>query len=312
VNSGKEGSSFGQEVMKSSMLKILVAIPHFYNVSGPKEFLHSSRAGVNMKERKFVVSQSINSYKTVFNELGLDGEILLIGDPTNSLFTINVDVSNGLSNSLHIPWKAIDHIATFAKNYDFVVIAEDDIEVNSNTFRELISLETKLSMSDLVIPNRIEYFENEIFCVDLLGEYRWKFRSRKILGEDFRRPLNLHSGFLLLSSAKFQKAYELRKFKFPTEIGNLGYLESALFNLAKTFKVYRKIPVNSALSVTHLDGWLARQVYEERISYRAAIRLIVNSNTKGKSFLTLVIFVTPISRIFFKLRKEARRFLRVK
>ena len=312
MNSGKEGSSFGQEVMKSSMLKILVAIPHFYNVSGPKEFLHSSRAGVNMKERKFVVSQSINSYKTVFNELGLDGEILLIGDPTNSLFTINVDVSNGLSNSLHIPWKAIDHIATFAKNYDFVVIAEDDIEVNSNTFRELISLETKLSMSDLVIPNRIEYFENEIFCVDLLGEYRWKFRSRKILGEDFRRPLNLHSGFLLLSSAKFQKAYELRKFKFPTEIGNLGYLESALFNLAKTFKVYRKIPVNSALSVTHLDGWLARQVYEERISYRAAIRLIVNSNTKGKSFLTLVIFVTPISRIFFKLRKEARRFLRVK
>ncbi len=284
-----------------NMLRVLVGIPHFFSVVIQPDLFHGSYAVQNRAKRLEIIAQSLNSYKEVFSELDIDGKILLFGDPNNALIKPDIDVSNEVQNSLHIPWKAIDYLAKIVKDYDFVIIAEDDIYVSTETISELLKLENELDMSKTIIPNRVEFFENQAFCVDLLNAYRWKTKSIVIRGEEYRQPLNTHSGFLLLSTSKFIHAYDRRRHDFPTKIGALGYLESALANLTDSMSVFRKIPVNCSLPVTHLDGWLVRQIAEKNITYETARKLVYFSNSKGKNYYFWVLYKKPLDMILKKL-----------
>ena len=278
-----------------SKLKVLVAIPHFFNSGDQSNKPHGSSLFSNRKKRFDFVGQCINSYKQVFEVLGIDGRILLFGDPRNSLLPIDIDVSKNVENSLHIPWATIDYVATYVHEYDFVVVAEDDICIQSRTFKELLELELQLDSSSLVIPNRIEVFENQTFCVDLLSKYRWKTKSKSILGNNFREPINTHSGFILMSSLKFSSAYKKRKHTHPTKIGDLEFLESALANITNSFKVYRKTPAHSSLQVTHLDSWLGMQINLKNLSHQRARRLVIDSKEDGYNYYVSFYFTRPLT-----------------
>jgi hypothetical protein len=282
------------------MLKVLVVIPHYYRLKNKNQLSHSSHSGSNLQARKNIVTECINSYNSIFEELEIDGQIILVGDGKNSLLPLDVDFSESLQNCLHLPWKAIDYAALLGSSFDYIIISEDDISPRKQTIKELIEIESLVDNSILVIPNRIEIFLNTPFCVDLLGSYRWKSKSKKILGGNYRKSLNTHSGFILLSFEKFEVAYRKRKYNLPTKIGELGYLESALANLINSFEIYRKIPINSSLEVIHLDGWLSKQIDDGNLSYDKACILVTESNEEGKSFI-IFILKKFIERIYYKM-----------
>jgi hypothetical protein len=94
--------------------------------------------------------------------------------------------------------------------------------------------------------------------VDVFAFQGW-LPARKIVWSILiQSARNTHSAFLLFSAEKFKIAYANRKSDIPTRHGGLGYLESALANLLIEFTVYRALPTNTALTIKHLDSWLAR------------------------------------------------------
>jgi SAM-dependent methyltransferase len=188
----------------------------------------------------------------------MEFELRVYGMESASLVHIDVDLSRKVKSALHIPWAMVDQVYELADQFDLIILTEDDILVNPQTLRALISIDRKLKPNEMIIPNRIEKFLGFNICVDMFAYSGWLKEKKIVSSLPIQSARNTHSAFLLFSAEKFKFAYAEKKSELPSQHGGLGYLESALANLLFEFIVYRALPTNTTLTIEHLDSWLAR------------------------------------------------------
>jgi hypothetical protein len=105
----------------------------------------------------------------------------------------------------------------------------------------------------------------------------WKGPKFEALGLQIREPINIHSGFLLLSAERFKKAYDSRPFKTPTQI--IGdYMASAFANMHAFQKIVRAVPARECVTVLHRDNWGERMVEYSILSESEIHERILRTN----------------------------------
>lgn len=242
---------------KSKRPKALVLVPHFFNKEAGSTILFGSSDTENESKRKSQVENCQNAIHQSFQELDFEYTVLKVGIKGFSLLGLDLEIET--KNPRFLPWAAMDHANELCVNYDFVIIIEDDIQINTVTLSELISFNSQANSDSILIPNRVEMIMEQQFCTDLIAMPGWKMSSISLNGKNYREPINIHSGVLLLTSEKFRKAYENRPFKEPTKI--IGdYMASAFANMHANFKIYRALPTSNQVTVLHLDSWVQRQI----------------------------------------------------
>jgi hypothetical protein len=242
---------------KSKRPKALVLVPHFFSgVAGPK-IPFGSNDVQNELTRKSQVESCQNALIESFQALDIEYQVIKIGMKRSSLIDLDLEIET--ENPRFLPWVAMDHANELSINYDFVIVMEDDIQINSLTLSELISFNSQAHSDTILIPNRVEQFMERQFCTDLIAMSGWKSPSISLKGKNYREPVNIHSGMLLLTSEKFRMAYTNRPFKEPTKI--IGdYMASAFANMHAYFKILRALPTSNEVTVLHLDSWVQRQI----------------------------------------------------
>jgi hypothetical protein len=242
---------------KSKRPKALILVPHYFNgVSGAHVPFGSSDIE-NESIRKSQVESCQSALNESFQALKIEYQIIKLGIKGSSL--IDLDLELKTENPRFLPWIAMDHANTLSPDFDFVMVIEDDIQINSITLEAIISFNSQDESDSILIANRVEQILEEQFCTDLVAMAGWKSPAISLNGKSYREPINIHSGLLLLTSEKFRSAYTNRPFKEPTKI--IGdYMASAFANMHAYFKILRALPTSSEVTVLHLDSWVQRQI----------------------------------------------------
>jgi len=164
----------------------------------------------------------MESYKTSFEKLGIDAELRVYGVNWATLVNVDIDLTEKIASSLHIPWAMIDHVYETSDEFDLILLTEDDLLVNPDTLRSLINIDKELEPRELIIPNRIENFQSREICVDMFAMPGWLATEKLVLSTRLRSPRNTHSAFLFFAAEKFKIAYTNRMSDIPVELNGLG------------------------------------------------------------------------------------------
>jgi hypothetical protein len=243
--------------------RILVVVPHFFNTGHHRPLLFGSYETENSEVRKTLLERSKFALETELNNADLDFEIYYLGIENSSLMELQIVVSP--LDPRFLPWLAMDFAFSECENYDFVLVIEDDIEVESHTIPMLLAFNQFSEPKDTLIPNRIEFFDGFRYCTDLVAMPGWKGPKFTLAGLMVREPINIHSGFLFLRNDQYLQAYVDRPFKSPTLI--IGdFMASAFANMHSNFRILRSLPVTGSVTVLHHDNWAQRLIDNGRVS----------------------------------------------
>ena len=249
--------------LSKSKKRVLVVVPHFFNTGHYKPLLFGSYETNNSELRKSLLERSKLALQDELNNADVDFEIYYLGIENSSLMELQIIVSP--SDPRFLPWLAMDFAFSKCENYDYVLVIEDDIEVESRAIPVLLEFNEVAESNYALIPNRIEFYGGMRYCTDLVAMPGWKGSEFELLGQTVREPINIHSGFLFLSNEKYVRAYVGRPFKSPTLI--IGdYMASAFANMHANFRMIRALPVTESVTVLHHDNWAQRFIDNGRVS----------------------------------------------
>ncbi len=242
---------------KSKRPKALILVPHYFNGMAGTDVPFGSSDIENESIRKSQVERCQSALNESFKALNIEYQIIKLGIKGYSLIELDLEIET--ENPRFLPWVAMDHANALSLGYDFVVVIEDDIEINATTLGAIILFNGQDQSDSILIANRVEQLLEEEFCTDLVAMPGWKSPAISLNGKSYREPINIHSGLLLMTSEKFRSAYKNRPFKEPTKI--IGdYMASAFANMHAYFKILRALPTSSEVTVLHLDSWVQRQI----------------------------------------------------
>lgn len=237
--------------------RALIVIPHFFNFGEYATSHFGSHQVNNLEGRKVVLNKSKDSIIREFGRIGTEFDLVYFGISGANILDLQVETT--ASDPRFLPWLAMDFAFSKIDQYDLLVVIEDDIELMGTTLSSLIDFNSQNSIDVTLIPNRLETFNDHMYCTDLVAMPGWKGPKFEALGLQIREPINIHSGFLLLSAERFRKAYESRPFKTPTQI--IGdYMASAFANMHAFQKIVRAVPTRECVTVLHRDNWAERMV----------------------------------------------------
>ena len=255
----------------NSAARILIVVPHFFNVEENKPMMFGSHETKNIKNRRKIVENSNSRLLEELRTLEVDFEVVYLGLKNNSLMPLQAYVES--DDPRYLPWLACDYAFSNIDDYDFICILEDDLEIEFGTLKQLLHFQSSLDMNTTLIPNRIEVFEGIRYCTDLIAMPGWKGPKFEIGDLTVREPVNIHSGFLFLGREKFKKAYQERPFEKPTKI--IGdYMASAFANIHAYLRVVRAVPLSSKITVIHHDNWVQRMIENQKLNEDEARLLI--------------------------------------
>jgi hypothetical protein len=237
--------------------RILVVVPHFFNTGKHESLPYGSHQLKNGSSRKKIIESSHSSLLKEFKSSGLNYEIVYLGISESSLMNIQVEVSP--KDPRYLPWLAFDHAYTQTDKFDFIMVLEDDLELNEGTLNSLLRINSKIDSNKTLIPNRIETYKGISYCTDMIAMPGWKGPRFEYDGMSLRAPINIHSGFLLLGANRFRKAYEERPFNTPIQI--IGdFMESAFANMHAYQEILRSVPTTNSVTIKHNDNWVKRMI----------------------------------------------------
>ena len=235
----------------------MIIIPHFFNFSGYAPSNFGSHQANNLSGRRVTLNRSKASIIHEFKKIGIEFDLVYFGIPGANILDLQIETRP--QDPRFLPWLAMDYAYSQVHNYGLVVILEDDIELMGGSLPFLIEFNTQNSLDVTLIPNRLEMINGITYCTDLIAIPGWKGRKFDLLGLSVREPINIHSGFLLLSAERFKKAYESRPFKIPTQI--IGdYMASAFANMHAFQRIVRAVPMCESVTVLHRDSWAERMI----------------------------------------------------
>jgi len=267
---------------KRKRIRILVAIPHYFDKLSIHDNEFGSYEGANYKFRNEVVQNTFATLNYCLSSLEMESKVLVFGIGNQYLKTPSVKLD--LENPKYIPWKALEEIKKQIEDFDYLLFLEDDIVISPKLILELLALDRELDENETVIPNRIEIQNGIPFCVDMIAMPGWNPEIISVKGKVLAIPRNMHSGFMFLSKEKFIRAFSLRKYVEPTII--IGdYMESALANIHSSLKVYRSIPTASTLTVFHQDSWTERMIQNGSYTKIVLEKLIKEADMAEKMIL---------------------------
>ena len=267
---------------KRKKIRILVAIPHYFDKLSIHDNEFGSYESVNYKFRNGIIQNTFASLRGCLKSLEMDSTVLVFGIGNQYLKKPSIKID--LVNPKHIPWKAIEEMYKRVEDFDYFLFLEDDIIISSQLILELLALDRELNENETVIPNRIELQSGKPFCVDIIAMPGWNPEIFSVKGKDLAVPRNIHSGFMFLSKEKFIRAFSLRKYVEPTII--IGdYMASALVNIHSALKVYRSLPTSSTLTVLHQDSWTERMVQNGRYTKIGLEKLITEAEIAEEMIL---------------------------
>jgi len=244
-------------------LSMLIVVPHFFNTGAYKQLMFGSHEARNASKRNQIIEHSKQALENELNSNGIKYDLVYLGIKESNLMNLQVYVEP--ADPRFLPWIAFDFAYSQIAKYDFVMILEDDIEIESGTLTQLLQLYNLLEPNDALIPNRIEVLDGIRYCTDLVAMPGWKRSSFNISSFTVREPINIHSGFLLMGREKFKSAYEQKPFEAPTLI--IGdYMASAFANMHSNFRILRSIPVTNSMTVLHHDNWAKRMIDNRQAS----------------------------------------------
>jgi hypothetical protein len=242
---------------KRKRIRILVAVPHYFDKLSIHENGYGSYESLNYKFRTEMIQNTFASLINSLSSLEMDSKVLVFGIDNQYLTTPSVKVD--IENPKFLPWKALEEMYVHIEDFDYFLFLEDDIVVSPKLILELLALDSELDENETVVPNRIELHNGIPFCVDMIVMPGWSPEIISVKGKVLAMPCNVHSGVMFLSRRKFKRAFSSRKFIEPTII--IGdYMASALANIHSSLKVYRSIPTSSTLTVFHQDSWTKRMI----------------------------------------------------
>jgi hypothetical protein len=245
------------EKVQGSDNRILVVIPHFFNKDNHTSSYFGSHQTENFHFRKNIVKRSHASLLKEIESCGLIHEIIYLGISGSSLINTQVKVSP--NDPRYLPWIAFDYAYAHAHRFDFVMVLEDDLEIDQGTLEPLLRINSKVGCNRTLIPNRIEIYKGVSYCTDLVAMPGWKGPRFSYHGMQIREPVNIHSGFLLLGAKRFVEAYDERPFKVPTQI--IGdFMASAFANMHANQEIVRFVPTTAGITIKHNDNWAMRMI----------------------------------------------------
>lgn len=277
-------------------MKILITIPHYYNVSGDG---HGS-GGKNPQPRISALAECLFNIHSLFGNsqcmIDIQNKKAI---SVNKDFAHSIDViictANGkhLLNQPELPKQFFSHHESSLENprylgfecqkvlkdnlgkYDYYCFMEDDLIIHDPYFFEKMKWFVESSSIENVLqPNRYEVSANgnvlkSYIDGDIRSRATEKFQNiqefsniqANFLGKRvfFQRPLNPHSGCYFLNQAQMEY-WAKQPYFLDKDASFISPLESsASLGIMKTFKVYKPAPQNASfLEIQHYgDGFLS-------------------------------------------------------
>jgi hypothetical protein len=246
-----------------SEIKVLVYIVHYFN---PLGVFNGKSKYQEPNTRRQNLLKCINAVKG----LNYDIEIKICGFGNNYLIPIDVDFSNKIDNPQLIVFEVLANLHQDL-DYDFVIVMEDDILINSSSVTAAINFTFRNSINSVYHPHRLEIDNNKNYnSIDIMllpgktGKY--------ILNEGHRLAefMNPHAAFLLLSKQQVIFASKKVDLKLNYVIFG-GYMASAFYNYLKPFTLYRDNYLPYYNYNIHLDPIVYQPSWRNKIK-----RLLVN------------------------------------
>lgn len=181
-------------------------------------------------------------------------EVIVCGISGRSLVPLDIDFV-GLDNPEMLVYEALNRLADHAPDYDYFMAVEDDILVPPQVLANIMEFDRQHAVNECLHPNRLEYGEGGVYCVDLRAMPGWTGPRTTFRGIELCVAQNPHSGFLMLSREKFAYGLESTDRAFRGRFLG-GYMGSAFAHYHRPFLLYRPYENLEFHSIVHLDHWL--------------------------------------------------------
>jgi hypothetical protein len=281
-------------------MRILAAIPHYYQASDPAGGLHGS-LGAPAEQR----AEALTACIAALHQLYGSSQCLIdintrMARPANTALASQVDVvvcttgGNHLLDRLRLSPGAFRHQPTSALppflgfechevlrtglgRYDYFVYLEDDLIARDPwLFAKLAWFNQHVGDESLLQPNRYEIAPDALVSKAYLDgdlddsvtrPYQDRRRAATLRGTalnmslTFLRPSNPHSGCFFLN-ARQMRTWAARADFLDRDTGFVGPLESAAtLGIMRTFRVYKPAPENASfLEIEHHGSAFLRQL----------------------------------------------------
>jgi len=258
------------------MTRLLVYVIHYFD---PQSKFNGKSKIQNSDIRREILENALSAY----SQLDYDVVIKICGFGNKSLIPLDIDFSNILNDPQLILFEVLSNLH---KNidFDFVIVVEDDILVNSDSINNSIRFTYTNEINHIYHPHRLELSSKNIFnSIDLMllpgktGKYL-KYNNN-VLAE-FMNP---HAAFMLLSKNQVDFASKIVDLNFRQRFFG-GYMASAFYNYLKPFILFRdQVPHYINYNI-HLDPIIFQPTWKNSIK-RYLIRLLENNICEyGKIF----------------------------
>ena len=237
-------------------MKILVYIAHFFDVNG--QFVGKSKT-----QDPFIRKNNLLKCISAYENLNHEVDIKICGIGTKNLIPIDIDFENNLIDPRLLIYEILSIIHKI-DNYDFIIVSEDDILINSNSIDRIIDFSKKHPINFVYHPHRIEYQKNKIVSIDIAllpgktGKYL-VYDSKKLA-----EYMNPHAGFLMLSKEQINYASKNININLRDKIFG-GFMASAFYNYLKPFVLYRDLKLPFKNYNIHLDTILFQPSWKNKI-----------------------------------------------
>ena len=229
-------------------LSVLVVVNHYYGNNNFNGKSSTQKAEV----RKKIVERIISELKTLPNV-----DIKVCGIKGKALVNIDIDFSH-ISDPSFLVYESIEWMASQVDKYDYFINIEDDILLTRETFESIVEFDESNTINECFHPNRIEYDENDKYCVDFKAWPGWKDISKTYNGHELRVANNPHSGVAILSKEKI--LYALKNVNLERRDKIIGYyMASAYANLHEPFLMFRAyddIFMHKVIHLDNFDNWI--------------------------------------------------------
>lgn len=238
-------------------IKVLVYVAHFFDQNG--EFSGKSKFQ-EPSLRKYNTNLCIQEY----HKLPFDVTVNVCGYDGKCLVPLDKDFKDVISDPRLLVYHLLSklHLET---NYDYFIVAEDDILINSSSIIESIRFTRNNIVKNIYHPHRFEIINNykwnpiDIMLLPGLSGNHLKYENQKL-----SEYLNPHAGFVLLSRDQVFYALNRVDFKF-TGMNFGGYMASAFYNYLKHFILYRDILPYRKNYVVHMDHIIFQPSWRNRL-----------------------------------------------
>lgn len=240
------------------MMKLLVILVHFYSKSS--KFLGKSRVQ-SPELRKYIVELCADNWK------GMDCvDLKVVGIEGSNLIDLDIDATSEINDSRKLVYYSLKLLRKYLDQYDYFVVCEDDLLVQSKIVQNIIDFNSKHNVKDIFLPNRIEIAENALSFVDIEVDSMLLNQNMILFnGEVLRNYRNTHSGIAFFSKAQLEYAVSQLDMDYEGIIVG-SYMASAFAHFHSPFNVFKVSPPSIFHSIVHLDPFVRPSIKQKIVN----------------------------------------------